>query len=302
MIISCRENRAHFHRYNVASLPGCGELRMRRRRQPRPGGRRRPGRWRYCCRSRRSRRWRCCSRWYGCSSSCRAWSRRRCWRGCRTHCSGAVSPAGVEQAEVISAPDDHFAAGPDPDRRVKPSCGRRVGGAGGCPRVRDGVVPPAGIKVPAAAVSSAPDNHFAASPHCRVAVSDFGRVGGAGGCPTVSAGIIPSSRVKIDRVIRASPNDHFAVSPHCRVAVSGFGRVGGAGGAPTVGVGIVPPARVKYPCWDGISHRCRRHQLHPKRSFHCRSRLPCGRIGQRARSWCWWLSNCRCLGCTSRQC
>ena len=41
--------------------------------------------------------------------------------------------------------------------------------------------------------------------------------------------------------------------------------------------------------------------FHPRRSFRCRSTLPCG-IGQWARWWCWWLSNCRCSDCISRQC
>ena len=34
----------------------------------------------------------------------------------------------------------------------------------------------------------------------------------------------------------------------------------------------------------------------PRRSFHCLSTPPCDSIGQRARWWCWWLSNCRCSG------
>ena len=44
-----------------------------------------------------------------------------------------------------------------------------------------------------------------------------------------------------------------------------------------------------YPCWDCISRRYSKrwhYQIHPKRSFHCRSRLPCDRIGQWARSSC----------------
>ena len=37
-----------------------------------------------------------------------------------------------------------------------------------------------------------------------------------------------------------------------------------------------------YPCWDCISRRCSnswRRYIRPRRSFHCRSRLPCERIG-----------------------
>ena len=70
------------------------------------------------------------------------------------------------------------------------------------------------------------------------------------------------------------------------------GRVGGAGGCPTVRAGIVSPAGVQS----------RRHSLRPRRSFHCPSTLLCDCIGQRARWWCWWLSNCRCWDCIFRRC
>ena len=91
----------------------------------------------------------------------------------------------------------------------------------------------------------------------------------------------------------SAPDDHFTAGPHCRVNVSGSGRVGRAGGCPTIRAGIVSPAGVRKP---------RSCQLHPKRSFHCRSRLPCDRFGQRARWWCWWLSNYPCWDCISRRC
>ena len=40
----------------------------------------------------------------------------------------------------------------------------------------------------------------------------------------------------------------------------------------------------------------------PRRSFHCRSRLPCDPLGQWARwSW-WWLSNYPCWDCICRRC
>ena len=42
--------------------------------------------------------------------------------------------------------------------------------------------------------------------------------------------------------------------------------------------------------------------LRPRRSFHCRSRLPCDVLGHRARWWCWWLSNYPCWDCISRRC
>ena len=45
---------------------------------------------------------------------------------------------------VISAPDDHFSAGPH--CRVTVSGRGRVGGAGGCPTVRAGIVSAAGVQ------------------------------------------------------------------------------------------------------------------------------------------------------------
>ena len=52
-----------------------------------------------------------------------------------------------------------------------------------------------------------------------------------------------------------------------------------------------------------ISRRCSnsRCRLRPKRSFGCRSTLPCDRFAPQARWWCWWLSNCRCRDYISRQ-
>ena len=60
--------------------------------------------------------------------------------------AGIVSPAGVQivPTPVISAPDDHFAAGPH--CRVIRSGSGRVGGAGGCPTIRAGIVSPAGVQ------------------------------------------------------------------------------------------------------------------------------------------------------------
>ena len=141
---------------------------------------------------------------------------------------------------------------------------------------------------------STPDDHFTAGPHCRVTVSGSGRVGGAGGCPTIRAGIVSPAGVEIAVAVASStPDDHFTAGPDCRVRRSASGRVGGAGGCPTVRAGIVSPASVQK-VWDAYSH--------PRRSFHCRSRLPCDRLGQRARWSCWWLSNYPCWDCISRQC
>ena len=124
------------------------------------------------------------------------------------------------------------------------------------------------------ASSSTPDDHFTAGPHCRVTESGSGRVGRAGGCPTIRAGIVSPAGVQ-ERQLRSSstPDDHFTAGPHCRVIGSGRGRVGRAGGCPTIRAGIVSPAGVQI---------ADSHHIHPRRSFHCRSTLPCDRLGQRA--------------------
>ena len=62
---------------------------------------------------------------------------------------------------------------------------------------------------------------------------------------------------------RSAPDDHFTADPDCRVTASGSGRVGCAGGYPTIRTGIVFAAGVPL------------SSLRPKRSFHCRSKLPC---------------------------
>ena len=190
----------------------------------------------------------------------------------------------------MSAPDDHFTAGPD--CRVNASGSGRVGGAGGCPTIRAGIVSPAGVRR-RWRPSSAPDDHFTAGPDCRVTVSGSGRVGGAGGCPTIRAGIVSPAGVQIAVAIAIRPRRSF----HCRSRLP-CDRLG---------------QRARWwcwwlsncPCWDCISRRCSKSRLlslRPRRSFHCRSRLPCDRLGQRARWWCWWLSNCPCWDCISRRC
>ena len=66
--------------------------------------------------------------------------------GCPTVCAGIVSAAGVQiAADIISAPDDHFAAGPD--CRVNESGSGRVGGAGGCPTIGAGIISAAGVEI-----------------------------------------------------------------------------------------------------------------------------------------------------------
>src|SRR5207248_3048306 len=151
--------------------------------------------------------------------------------GCPTIRAGSISSAGVEKAaEVISAPDDHVAAGPH--SRVKLSSSRRAGDAGSCPTVSAGIISTASVKkvIAPTVISAAPDDHFAAGPHCRVEHSTGRRVGSAGGYPTVGAGIVSPAGHQIVDTGFSTPDDHFAVGPHCRVIISASGRAGGAGG------------------------------------------------------------------------
>ena len=123
--------------------------------------------------------------------------------------------------------------------------------------------------------------------------SGSGRVSGAGGSPTIRARIVSPASVIAKCLHDSTPNDHFTAGPDCRVTGSGSGRVGGAGGCPTIRAGIVSPAGVQSSWY---------RQIRPRRSFHCRSRLPCDRLGQWARWSCWWLSNYSCWDCISRRC
>ena len=188
---------------------------------------------------------------------------------------GLYLPAGVQVSEVgRSAPDDHFAAGPHCRVSHRPAGALVVLVAVQLSVL--GLYLPAGVQI-AAAVISAPDDHFAAGPHCRVSSSASGRAGGAGGCPTVGAGIVsPAGVQKLPS--KSTPDDHFAAGPHCRVTTP---RAAGA---------LVVLVAVQLSVLGLYRRRCsnsRRHHLRPRRSFRCRSTLPCDHIGQRARWWCW---------------
>src|SRR4029077_19484348 len=97
-----------------------------------------------------------------------------------------ISPASVQifenESRSVSAPDDHFTAGPDCS--VAPSGIGRIGGAGACPTVGARIIFSASVKS-ASVVKSAPDDHFTASPDCGVAASRCGHAGGAGHSPRV---------------------------------------------------------------------------------------------------------------------
>ena len=69
--------------------------------------------------------------------------------GCPTVGAGIVPVRRCSSRwTVVSAPDDHFAAGPH--CRVTVSARGRVGGAGGCPTVGAGIISPAGVQMAAA--------------------------------------------------------------------------------------------------------------------------------------------------------
>jgi hypothetical protein len=190
-------------------------------------------------RSRRRRRgWRCCGCWR--SGRGRGW--RRCRRGCRARCSGAIATTRSERDRCVSPPDDHFAA--SPHCRVPESGSGRAGGAGSDPTIRVGIVSPASVNVQA--IISAPNNHFNAGPHYRVKLSGSGRAGGAGGGPTICAGIVSATAVQ-QRAngTTSTPHDHFTIRPDRRVKVPAKRRVGGTGGCPTVGARIIPTASIQ---------------------------------------------------------
>src|SRR4029450_13372541 len=122
----------------------------------------------------------------------------------------------VKTIKRISAPDDHFAAGPHCRVTVGSGFGR-VGGTWSRPSVADRIVSTARIEQSVgAAITAAPDNHFAAGPDCCVPPSGSGRSDGAGGCPTVGAGVLPSAGIEIHAgVLPAAPDDHFTAGPDC---------------------------------------------------------------------------------------
>src|SRR5207248_395623 len=153
---------------------------------------------------------------------------------CPTICAGIVSAPSVQPVTntiiKISAPKDHFTAGPD--YRVIDSRRRRVGGAGACPTVGGGIIFAAGVQI-AAAPQSAPDDHFTAGPDCGVSVSAKGLVGGAGGCPAVGVRILSPAGVKTAATISA-PHDHFTAGPDCRVKLSAVWRADNVRWSPCV--------------------------------------------------------------------
>ena len=102
-------------------------------------------------------------------------------------------------------------------------------------------------------------------------LSASGRVGGAGGCPTVGAGLYLPPVFRSLLPINPPQTIISLAGPDCRVKLSTGGRVSDAG------------CDSNYPCWDCISRQCsnRNRLIRPRRSFHCRSRLPYDGSGSR---------------------
>ena len=119
----------------------------------------------------------------------------------------------------------------------------RVGGAGGCPTIRDRIVSPAGVQR-AIVSTSTPDDHFTAGPHCCV---KYRAVGALVVLVAVQLSVLGLYLPPVfdSAAIKSTPDDHFTASPHCRVIVSGRGRIGRAGGCPTIRARIVSPAGVQ---------------------------------------------------------
>ena len=144
---------------------------------------------------------------------------------------------------IISAPDDHFTAGPH--CRVTVSGSGRVGRAGGCPTIRAGIVSPAGVQIVVRH-----HIHPRRSFHCRSTLpcDTYRPVGALVVLVAVQLsvlGLYLPPVFKVAAAIRSAPDDHFTAGPHCRVNESGSGRVGRAGGCPTIRAGIVSPAGVQ---------------------------------------------------------
>ncbi len=122
--------------------------------------------------------------------------------------------------------------------------------------------------------------------------SSGGRVGRAGGCPTVRVGIVSPAGVQTAEAVKSAPDDHFAAGPDCGVTDSRRGRVGGAGGCPTIRAGIISAAGVERA--GSVSAPDDHFTAGPD----C-----CVTLGRaEGRWWCWWLSNCRCWDYICRRC
>ena len=167
----------------------------------------------------------------------------------------------------------------------------RIGGAGGGPTVGAGIVSPAGVqRLPP--IRSAPDDHLAAGPHCRVLVSALGALVVLVAVQLSVLGLYLPPVFNIASVVSA-PDDHFAASPHRRmnhVAPPGALVVLVAVQLSVAGSYLPPVFRLPLPLYP------------PQTIISLPVQTAVWPARHRARWWCWWLSNCRCLGCTRRRC
>ena len=110
--------------------------------------------------------------------------------------------------------------------------------------------------------------------HCRSTLPCDTRAAGAlvsaGGRPTIRAGIVSPAGVQIISCRYSSaPDDHFIAGPNCRVQISAHRAHWWCWWAVQLSVlGLyLPPVLTEWRC----------HPIHPRRSFHCQSKLPCDR-------------------------
>jgi hypothetical protein len=163
--------------------------------------------------------------------------------------AGIVSPASVRirrtAPRTMSAPDDHFVAGPYCGMRV--SLGRCVSSAGSCPTIPGGVICAAGVCIIERFIDAAPDNHFAAGPDRRVNDSAKRHIDNTRRHPTIVSGIVSAASMQIRMVrdrVSSTPDDHFTARPDCGVIPSCGRHVDCACRRPTVRAGIVSSAGV----------------------------------------------------------
>ena len=77
-----------------------------------------------------------------------------------------------------------------------------------------------------------------------------------------------------DAIDISAPDDHFTAGPDCRVIDRAVGALVVLVAVQLSVLGLYLPPVFEW---------ANQGSLHPKRSFHCPSRLPCDRVGQRAR-------------------
>src|SRR5271154_5646534 len=77
-----------------------------------------------------------------------------------------VTGAGVHDAAIVPAPDNHLGA--RPHRAGHLTCSGREGSGRGRPAIADGIVTAPGVQVKWPAAEAAPDDHLGTCPHRRM--------------------------------------------------------------------------------------------------------------------------------------